>query len=57
MKIKKWCRHIKWKRPLFDDGSEGHFTIGNPWAVDGEYPDETPKWKFCPICGAKRPKP
>lgn len=54
--MKTWCKHIKFKVQRWFDSGEPAFGFGRfilkHKRIYIELPDE---YKFCPICGAKRP--
>lgn len=43
----KWCEHIHWGKNIVRQ--EG-WCLGSDMIVDHQ------DWKFCPMCGARRPK-
>lgn len=52
MKGKKWCRHIK----LFDDGAGYGYFLRYQQDLRQLELWLQPTWKFCPICGKRRPR-
>ena len=60
----KWCKHLKWKESggewqwfvAHDNDKTGCKAFYGDSGYNGlsEEPDEC--WKFCPICGVKRPR-
>lgn len=56
LKPKGWCKHMLWKKGGMEVTSFGN-SFYNPEGLflqmHREYASD---WKFCPICGAKRPK-
>ena len=51
MKFPKWCKHIVWYVDISYIILSGGFVHN-----DGTYSWIDDDWKYCPLCGKKRPK-